>query len=296
MSSTDIPTYRGESHDIDNLYFAVLPLNLRKEGYDYGKPHRHDYYEMFYFEGGGGEHEIDFARYPIRNFSLHAVPPGRIHQVRRNPGSYGSVIVFNQDFYALGAGAGDPFRDMPFMRPDVAPTIQLPAAEREHFGQVLGLLQREYAASGLERVDIVRTYLSLILQYARRVFVDEHGSEAPEDGVGRSASEQIKRFTALVEEHFRSVHSVSRYASMLFITPSHLNDLCQKALGKSAGELIQERIILEAKRLLFYSEDSVKEIAFTLNFADPSYFGRFFRKNTGASPGDFRRTIRKKYQ
>jgi len=92
----------------------------------------------------------------------------------------------------------------------------------------------------------------------------------------------------LIEENFLAKTSVSEYAKLLGITANHLNETVKRTIGKTAGELIRHRLLLEAKRLLIHSELSSSEIAHRLNFQDPSYFGRFFKKYTQHSPGDFR--------
>ena len=79
------------------------------------------------------------------------------------------------------------------------------------------------------------------------------------------------------------------YASLLYITPNHLNALCKELLGESAGELIRKRIILEAKRLLVIKDYSIAEVAYELNFNDNSYFTKFFKKIEGMTPEDFRK-------
>jgi AraC-like DNA-binding protein len=94
----------------------------------------------------------------------------------------------------------------------------------------------------------------------------------------------------LVNDEFRARHSVSYYADSLCITPGHLNDLCKSNLGISAKKYIQNRIIIEAKRLLLYSDMPVSEIASSLNFEDSAYFVRKFRQAAGITPLKFRET------
>jgi len=108
-------------------------------------------------------------------------------------------------------------------------------------------------------------------------------------------SEPTRRFKLLLEKNFIEKKAVGEYAAMIGITPGHLNDTVQKDTGKTASEIIHERIILEARRLLYHSEKSVKEIAYALNYDDPSYFVKFFKTHTGSTPEHFRKTIREKY-
>ena len=99
-----------------------------------------------------------------------------------------------------------------------------------------------------------------------------------------------------MEEHFIQYHKVNEYAELLNVTPNHLSETIKKITGKTAGEVIHQRLILEAKRRLLHSSISAKELAYALNFNDPSYFSRFFKANTDLSPEGFRNEIRKKYQ
>jgi AraC-like DNA-binding protein len=105
----------------------------------------------------------------------------------------------------------------------------------------------------------------------------------------------VRQFKSLIDENFVNSTQVTQYADMLYVTPGHLNDLIKTVTGKTAKQIIDERRILEAKRLLFWGEHSVKEIAGRLNFEDDAYFNRFFKKHTGNTPALFQRQIREKY-
>jgi len=93
-----------------------------------------------------------------------------------------------------------------------------------------------------------------------------------------------------VEQHYPEKKLPKAYAEMLFVTPNHLNAICTATAGKSAGELIRERVLLEAKRLLVNSQMSIAEIGYQLNFEDNAYFSRFFKKYTSVTPEAFRKT------
>jgi len=98
-------------------------------------------------------------------------------------------------------------------------------------------------------------------------------------------------FRKLINQYYLEKRLPKDYAAMLFMSPNHLNTICQEILGKSAGELIRERILLEAKRLLINADLTIAEIAFRLNFTDNSYFTKFFKKYTGTTPEEFRMPI-----
>jgi AraC-like DNA-binding protein len=105
----------------------------------------------------------------------------------------------------------------------------------------------------------------------------------------------VKQFHALTDEHFLKRTQVAQYADMLYISPGHLNDVIKMATGRTAKQVIDEKRIMEAKRLLFWGNHSVKEIAGRLNFEDDAYFNRFFKKHTGQSPALFLKYSREKY-
>jgi AraC-like DNA-binding protein len=110
-----------------------------------------------------------------------------------------------------------------------------------------------------------------------------------------SQNKIVRQFKILIDEHYLDRTQVAQYADMLYVTPGHLNDLIKSVTGKTAKQIIDEKRIIEAKRLLFWDEHSVKEIAGHLNFEDDGYFNRFFKKHTGQTPALFQKNNREKY-
>ena len=98
----------------------------------------------------------------------------------------------------------------------------------------------------------------------------------------------VKKFKQLIEEHYKENLSVKDFAGKLSITPSHLNETVKHIIGRTASDLIDEKMIIEIKKLLLHTDLTASEIAFALNFSDQSYFSKFFKKHTGLSPGEFR--------
>ncbi len=98
----------------------------------------------------------------------------------------------------------------------------------------------------------------------------------------------VSMFKYLVSEHFMSIHSVSRYAEMMHISPKHLNHLVKKVMGVTAKSVIMEQVMIKACRDLKFSNDSVKQIAFNLGFTEPEHFSHFFTKSTGSPPSEYR--------
>jgi len=137
----------------------------------------------------------------------------------------------------------------------------------------------------------LQSYLRVFLIQSQRLIARQRTIE----NIASSGS-LVENYIQLIDLHFLQKQRVGEYADMLGVTPGHLTDTTREKLGIPAGNLIQRRILLEAKRLLTYSEQNVGEIAFALNFTDPSYFARYFRRETGQSPTTFRTQTREKYQ
>ena len=179
-----------------------------------------------------------------------------------------------------------------FINPDSEPIVRITKTTvLEEITGIIGRIQKEFHSSHSDKTQVIAAWMSLFLLSCKRIYTsaDHHDNEVS------SHSEITRKFKKLVEENFKENKSVSEYANLLNITPGHLTDTVQKELGKTASELIHERIILEAKRLLYHSDKSVKEIAAALNYDDPSYFTKFFKTHSDYTPEQFRMQIREKY-
>jgi AraC-like DNA-binding protein len=133
------------------------------------------------------------------------------------------------------------------------------------------------------KMDILRGMLSIILVRLSRVVPRSFN-----EGVSKHNLVLMRQFEILIEQHFRDKRLPKEYAELMFVTPNHLNALTNSVVGKSAGELIRDRILLEAKRLLVNSDLMISQIAESLNFEDNAYFTRFFKKYLGVTPEGFR--------
>ncbi|MDB5036051.1 MAG: Transcriptional regulator, AraC family [Chlorobi bacterium] len=288
MSTASIPSYDLHQGDNLSLPFRFLVLETTDGGYDASKPHRHNYHEIFYFARGGGWHDIDFREYPIEDDSLHFVNPGQVHLVRRGSGSHGFILLFTPEFHTLG-----------HIRPELpllthgshSPILRPGPGDAARVLETIGLLRGEFESDRPHREEMLRACFGIFLVQAQRLF--EAGNGVADDG--RPAHELIVKLMRLIDRHFVTLHAPAAYAELLCVSRNHLNSTVRKLLGTTIGELIQERIILETKRLLYHTDASVKEIAFQLNFDDPSYFSRFFRKHTGMTPQEFRESMMGKH-
>jgi AraC family transcriptional activator of pobA len=289
MQPARIPLHDFTRDDHRSIPFRVMPLEYREE-YDTSVPHRHNYYEIFLFEEGGGYHDIDFHGFEIAGRSVHFVSPGQVHLVRRELNTRGAVIFFSRDFYYLNLQNKNILFELPFLNNNSArPILNLESSDFQPLLDLSHKMADEFASKHDFREELIRSYLNIFLIESRRLF-----SESRPHMEGSHAA-VFRQFRILLEENFARLHQVQDYARLIPITEKQLNEVCKRSTGKTASELIHERIILEAKRLLTHSALNNKEVAHFLNFDDPSHFSKFFKRKTGETPSGFRKSIRERY-
>lgn len=287
---TTLPVHNLPVGDSPRMPLQVIPL-AKEAPYDTSIPHRHNYYEIFLFANGGGTHFIDFTHHPIHSFSIHFVSPGQVHKVRRETGSYGYVILFTTEFYYLNMQTDNLLEEMPFLHNNSSsPLLEMDEEAFGPFMDIVSNMQKEFEVHGVMQPEILRSYLNILLIRCKRLF-EQTGTDG-----AITKNTVFENFRQLLEKNFHQWHQPSEYAEALTITEKNLNDICRKYTGKSVSRYIQERIALEAKRLLLHSNLSNKEIGYALRFEDPSYFTKFFTRLSGMSPTLFREESRKNYQ
>ncbi len=165
-----------------------------------------------------------------------------------------------------------------------AECLALAGGDATWLDQLIGQLVAEYEGRRPGREVLLEALLDSLAIWLVRQHRQQQGTALP-----RRAEQHLGRFLALVEQHYREHWSLGRYAAALGISGVHLNSLCRQLAGASALAIVHERLLLEARRTLSYTQASVGEIADALGFADPAYFARFFRRGTGQSPVNYRR-------
>jgi AraC-like DNA-binding protein len=283
-------------HDFSRDDHYTIPFQIKRlkanPNYDPRQPHRHNFYQIFYFEKGGGTIEVDYEEIEIHDNSIYFVSPGQIHLLNHSGNAKGYVIYFSREFYSLSPIDNENLLDLPFLNNNVSlPFIQLDEDKELEIQLLCKWIYKEFNNKQSSN-PVLWSYLYLILLRSKQYYI-------PVNGEKRSfykATGVLLKFKRLIEENYRVKQSVQDYVDNLNVSSELLNDECKSVLGKNASELISDRIALEAKRLLIYSELSNKEIAFFLNFNDPSYFSRFFKKKTGSTPKDFRKVLVERYQ
>ncbi|MFZ5553041.1 MAG: AraC family transcriptional regulator [Bacteroidota bacterium] len=286
------PIHNFSQDDATSLAFQVIPLDKKKD-YDTSVPHRHNYYEIFFFEKGAGKHLIDFTNYDIKNNSLHFVSPGQVHCVRREPDTFGFVIFFSRTFYHLDLHDKDVLFDLPFLNNNTENVaFNLDTTQATTIKLLYDQLRTEYESGNEFKEQMIRSILNVFLIQCNRLYKELYKEASQQN----QRDDVYQKFRVLLEKNFTELHKPSDYAEKLGVTEKTLFDHIKKVTGLPPGEIVHERIILEAKRLLFHSEQSAKEIAFFLGFDDPSYFNKFFKGRTGHTAVEFREKVRSSYR
>jgi AraC family transcriptional activator of pobA len=259
------------------------------------QPHRHDLFlQILYIRAGGGEAWFEERRVSFKAPCVMFVPPLSVHGFRFARNVDGSVItVVAQQLDTLLRAAPQLAARLAASAPQCLAFEPRDVRNGGAFAQIeaaLTQLMAEFHGNAPWRMAAIEASLSLALVLIGRALA---AAQQAIDGAGPRSLQHVQRFRALVDRRFRTERSIAAYAAQVGITPTQLNRVCRQVLGKSALGVIQDRLIVEAKRDLAYTILSVKEIALTLGFVDAAYFTRFFAQHTGQAPSDFRQAARR---
>jgi len=254
------------------------------------RPHYHDFFQMMLLRGSGSIMH-DFRDYRVGGSTLIFLSPGQVHTIRPRRGFGGIIVSFTQSFFDHDSAPPSALFDLPFFFPiEASPLLPIPRIDHFRVGEVFDEMRQEFDAAETGSGEILRAWLHILFARVQRLVA----LDRPKPTATRQ-SRTVREFHLAVERGFRKSSGLSDYARELEVTANHLNDLIRAETGRSAGSIIRQRRLLDAKRLLSHSELGVAEIGYEVGFEDPSYFGRFFRRETGLTPAEFRAEIREKY-
>jgi AraC family transcriptional regulator, transcriptional activator of pobA len=251
-------------------------------------PHRKDFYLLALVLTGGSRHWVDMVPVTGKPDTLFFSSPEQV--ILKEAGMLEAIsICFTREFLEL-AGEGQLTRLPILSNPHRGHQLQLSDTDLAFVQDLCARMKAEYERRDGWRNSMLLAYLRVLLIYLSRLYTEQFA--AAENEVDR---ELLRRFRQLLDLHLGEAHEVAAYASMLHVSARHLGEVIRRQSGKTAIELIQDRLLLEAKRLLFHTESSMKEIAFELGFGEASYFNRFFKKRHGSTPLSYRQAMRKMY-
>jgi len=288
----DLSEYRQTEWSARGLFVGTLEDAIAQR-YHRPHPHSHPFFQAFLMSGRGGFMH-DFREMAIRRPTLAFTTPGEVHAVKLTPGLKGIFLSFTQEFMDDQSPPPSRLLEFPFFfAPERPPVLPLDARAAAEFDGWFGAMLEEFEAGLRGAAEVIRAFLQIALTRAARLYLERH---RPAFDEASRPSRLVRAFRLAVENRFAETTSLAAYAALLQVTPNHLNDTLREKTGRSAGALIRQRRLLEAKRLLSHSDLTASEIGYRLRFRDPSYFGRFFRQGAGMTPAAFREEIREKYQ
>lgn len=227
--------------------------------------HRHDFYYLLVLQEGGGTHTIDFTTYTISDHTIFLLRPGQVHAIHLHASSTGYLVQFNQSF---------------------DPSPLLPAAAQQNYYQVKNTLTyfdqifEEFTHPKEKYEEVIKSLLHIFfIQLIRTQIIT-------------AANDQLTTLQQLIADNIKKYKQVTDYAALLHLSPYQLNAITKSSVGKTCSTLINDHIVLEAKRQLLATTNLVNEIAWQLGYEDVSYFIRFFKKHTGHTPESFRQNFK----
>lgn len=247
--------------------------------------HRHAFYFVLAIEKGSGEHEIDFVKYSVHDHSIFILRPGQIHRLELGADSIGFLMEFDLSFY-------QPKKSINEHRWQKAASKNYCEVQAAKFNKLFSFLKSsfyEFTQKQEGYAEAIKANLDLFfIEYIRQSRNPGHITKTDNN----YSQERFEELLRLLEANITSKKNVSDYADLLHLSSYQLNAVTKAAVGKTVSDLINEQILLEAKRYLLASAEQVKEIADHLGYEDVSYFIRFFKKHTGQSPELFRKNFK----
>jgi len=264
-----LPTVSFENSFLQfkDLDVASVESVIQRAGDIVFKPHKSNFYKIFYFESGSGTMNIDFNSQEIGANKIICISQEPVYWLEKIKDVKGTIIMFSADFVHQLSSLLLPYFICELRDDQWGSSIK----------SLIGLILKEFKNSESDSIQIQEYFLNALLLYLNR-------SQLPVDISNQHDYQLYFKFREHVDQSFAEKKQISDYCSLLAISERKLHRLCKKYSGKSPGKIIEERIVLEAKRLLSYTKLRNNEISEQLGFNDDSYFIKFFRKHTEMTP------------
>jgi len=288
----NIPSYEL-SHEGEKMLFAFRTMEeifIRTKGKP-DTPHRHNYYTVLWARKACGKHFIDYVEYPIKPNQIFFVSPGQVHNVNTDPDPQGIVLMFTREFLLKNYINEDFIINMGLFS-DITniPPLQIDNKGSKRLSEITKNISEAFRENSPFKNDLIGAHLKLFLIECNRYAIKPETENIQAIQSGKII---LKEFKGLLENKFGAYHKVNDNASFLSVSPDYLNNVIKSSLGKTAKEFIQQRIVLEAKRLGIHTHLSSKEIAYQLGFESPSHFSKFFKNIEKKSFSEFRESLQK---
>lgn len=271
-----------------NLAFKIYHLE-KDNPFDHIQ--RLNYYSLIWIQKGNGTLKADFSEYSFKDNMLLSFSPYQPFMLQTKSNIIGVVIHFHPDFFCIHKHHKEVACDgVLFNNIYNSPTVQVEDKDVASLQIIVKQLEEEMKRPALAQYELLFSYLKIFLITASRLKTEQQPPEKNTDNTNE-APFILQNLKNYIETHYKTKHSASEYATMLAITPKALAKLTKTHYNKTLTDLISERIIIEAKRELYLTNKTIKEIAFELGYTDEYYFSRFFKKNVEISPQLYRETV-----
>ena len=279
-----VKTYTKVNRNNPSLTFGISRIEsiFEQRNGEPDLPHRHDYYTVILTRKANGKHFVDFQEYDFLGNQLYFIAPGQVHQIIENEQSFGYVIVFSVDFLVENNIPIDFIENLRLFNIfEKNPPLHLNEQELSSLDRYFEEIFQMFHHTEMEYKDeAMGALLKLVLISCNNTCSLPKREKNDKNSI-------LSNFKVLINQFFKKWHNTTEYANELSISSDHLNRIVKAQTGKTAKEHIQSRIIVEAKRLLYFTDMSTKEIGFELGFSEPANFSSFFKSHVGLSPSKF---------
>jgi len=271
-------------HSPEDFYANTLQNHLITRHKDIALPHSHNFYLAILFTQGSGIHEVDFTVYDVKPGALFFLNPGQTHHWELSDKTEGYIFFHTQSFYDLHY-TNNRLSHFPFFfSMHNSPCIYLSEKGYESVTNLFRIILEENKSENILKREYIASLIDLVYNEGTRNYT--HQKIVPTEN-RNSYYAKFRHFEELVGVNFTIEKSPSAYAGLLNMTSKHLNRITQAVVGKTASDVILDRVMLEAKKALILQKDSFAEIGYSLGYEDYAYFSRLFKKKTGETPSGF---------
>ncbi len=252
---------------------------------------RNNYFSLIWVQEGSGKIKADFAEYDFEANSLFAFSPYQPYMITSDIPVKGIAIYFHPEFFCIYKHHKEvSCNGVLYNNVYQPPFVIVDESSAATFQMLCDQIKTEMQNPALAQYELLVSYLKIFLITASRLKMQQHPKTAEEVKDNKEPF-ILQKLKDAIEENFKTKHSPVDYAEMLYISPKTLAKITKSHFNKTLSSLINERIIIEAKRELYLTDKTVKEIAYELGYEDEYYFSRFFKVNADVSPQLYRDTV-----
>jgi AraC family transcriptional activator of pobA len=270
-----------------SFYSNILSRHLESHQF-INHPHKHNTYIVVLFVKGTGEHQVDFDTFAVKPGSVFMLNPGQVHCWKLSKDAEGYIFFHTKEFYDT-IFLQRKIDSFPFFYlQQNYPALYLKKENLSKITTFFAQINEEHIAQKKQFMEKIGSLIDILYIELTHLYIDWEETHVALD----SNYAKVKKLQKLIDENYKVRKFPKDYAEMLNVSTRHLSRICQETLNKSTSQLIAERIITEAKRMLIYSDVTIYTVADELGYDDYSYFIRLFKTRTGLSPKEFQQRMK----